>query len=273
MINTHYLKELRCDSLPKRRGDKDADVTRVQEWINLQKYTDGSFQITISIDGDFGPATESAVKAFQDHQQLAVDGIVGPITWGALTEPMQRGYSKLIFTEETTFAQRVIDYAHQHLSQHPTEFNPNRGPWVRSYCYGNDGRQFPWCAGFVTTIVDMAADSVGRNVEHYMENSLSCDFILKDALAGNKHQVHIRAAAVKQDATLVDPGDLFLVINRNNPMDATHIGIVVGISGSVITTVEGNTNDEGSREGVEVCKRFRDLATGAYDIIKLYQRF
>jgi peptidoglycan hydrolase-like protein with peptidoglycan-binding domain len=47
------------------------------------------------IDGDFGPKTDAAVKAFQgDHteppapkgngKQLAKDGIVGPITWCAL---------------------------------------------------------------------------------------------------------------------------------------------------------------------------------------------
>ena len=36
------------------------------------------------IDGKFGPRTESAVKAFQRDNALQVDGIVGPITWGAI---------------------------------------------------------------------------------------------------------------------------------------------------------------------------------------------
>lgn len=38
------------------------------------------------IDGVFGPVTERAVKAFQSKQRLVVDGIVGPVTWGKLTE-------------------------------------------------------------------------------------------------------------------------------------------------------------------------------------------
>ena len=49
----------------------------------------------MGIDGEFGPKTDAAVKAFQgDHteppapkgngKQLVKDGIVGPITWCAL---------------------------------------------------------------------------------------------------------------------------------------------------------------------------------------------
>lgn len=36
------------------------------------------------IDGNFGPATKTAVETFQRDAKLSVDGIVGPKTWAAL---------------------------------------------------------------------------------------------------------------------------------------------------------------------------------------------
>lgn len=39
----------------------------------------------IQVDGVFGPVTEIAVKAFQEQQNLTVDGIVGAQTWYCLT--------------------------------------------------------------------------------------------------------------------------------------------------------------------------------------------
>ncbi|MDX1926853.1 MAG: serine hydrolase [Pirellulaceae bacterium] len=38
----------------------------------------------LSVDGDFGPATEAAVKAFQRQKQIAVSGIVDAATWNQL---------------------------------------------------------------------------------------------------------------------------------------------------------------------------------------------
>jgi peptidoglycan hydrolase-like protein with peptidoglycan-binding domain len=36
------------------------------------------------IDGVFGPVTKTAVEQFQGYSGLAVDGVVGPLTWAAL---------------------------------------------------------------------------------------------------------------------------------------------------------------------------------------------
>lgn len=39
-----------------------------------------------------------------------------------------------------------------------------------------------------------------------------------------------------------------------------HTGFVESVNGEFINTIEGNTNDEGSREGYEVCRRARKIS-------------
>lgn len=58
-----------------KRGLKGAPVKRLQEKLGL------------TVDGDFGPATEKAVRDFQSANGLAVDGIAGPDTFTAMGLP------------------------------------------------------------------------------------------------------------------------------------------------------------------------------------------
>ena len=61
-----------------RRGSVGETVEELQALLNAKHGTE------MEIDGSFGKATETAVKAFQQAHGLTVDGIVGPKTWAAL---------------------------------------------------------------------------------------------------------------------------------------------------------------------------------------------
>jgi len=50
----------------------------------LQRALRRTPNLGLVVDGVFGPATENAVKEFQQGSGLVVDGIVGPQTWAAL---------------------------------------------------------------------------------------------------------------------------------------------------------------------------------------------
>ena len=60
-----------------RNGSKGPDVNRWQYFLIGLGY------LRAQADGDFGPQTEKATKAFQRAQGLSADGMVGPQTLGA----------------------------------------------------------------------------------------------------------------------------------------------------------------------------------------------
>jgi hypothetical protein len=70
-----------------KRGSKGDAVRTMQARLNLHLVN--GYGKGISTDGDFGPATEAAVRWYQECRHgapfnLSVDGVVGPATWVSL---------------------------------------------------------------------------------------------------------------------------------------------------------------------------------------------
>ncbi|MDQ1539218.1 MAG: hypothetical protein QOE58_3611 [Actinomycetota bacterium] len=65
-------------------GDKNHPVQTLQHLLRAHGNT-------VAVDGIFGPRTDAAVRAFQRSKNLAVDGLVGARTWGALIIQVSRG--------------------------------------------------------------------------------------------------------------------------------------------------------------------------------------
>ena len=67
-----------------RKGDQNHPVRTLQDLLRARGHS-------VAVDGIFGPATDAAVRAFQQEKHLAVDGVVGPITWAALVVTVRLG--------------------------------------------------------------------------------------------------------------------------------------------------------------------------------------
>jgi hypothetical protein len=253
-----YLEaELKFEQTVERGSRARASVKRVQEWLCLQ----GEL---ITVDGDFGPATEAAVKKFQSRRKLAANGVVTPATFKKLTSPL---LILKTFTPGNTNSVRALALriANRCFALKSREAGgQNRGPWVRLFNYGMDGENYPWCAGFVSWCLDYAAFLLDLK-NPLDEHTLSCDRLAEIA----KHkEIFVSATEVKNGLVKPEPGQLFLLRHQSRKNDWIHTGFVFRAHEETFETIEGNTNDGGSREGYGVFKRTRSF-TPRYDFILL----
>jgi len=240
---------------PIRRGSAGKKVRLVQELLCVNGFN-------IVIDGKFGPATQHSVCQFQAKRGLKVDGIVFEITFRELLIPLEN-VTREIPVNNRSAGEMVAAYAKQHLEEHPREVGgQNKGPWVRLYMNGNEGHQWPWCAGFVSFILKQTFYNMGKDLP--FKTSFSCDLLATYAMEKGRFLRGFKVENQRQ----VKPGVLFL--SRRSPTDWVHTGIVTGVdfTNGIFYTIEGNTNDEGSREGYEVCTRTRAFTNKDFLLIE-----
>lgn len=235
------------------KGDSGPYVWIIQEWLCLHG-------INIVIDGSFGPATEAAIKKFQLINILKATGVVEGVTFGKLIEPLINAL-KPIPVNGQSLHELIIAYAQQHLKQHPMQIGSrNMGPWIRYYMEGYKGSKLSWSAGFVSSIVKQASLSLG--IEPPLKTS---DYHSELANNAKKNGSFLSERALLADKTKLRSGSIFL--SREFPGHWTHSGIVIEIDDEIILTIEGNTNDEGSADGYEVCQRIRNYDSKDFIIV------
>jgi cell wall-associated NlpC family hydrolase len=66
-----------CDAAAFRLGDTGQEISEIQQALASSGYD-------VSVDGDFGPATQEAVRQFQRDHHLTADGLVGDQSYQAL---------------------------------------------------------------------------------------------------------------------------------------------------------------------------------------------
>ncbi|MEO3404816.1 peptidoglycan-binding domain-containing protein [Mucilaginibacter sp. CAU 1740] len=268
MIKKQYLKEIAIASTQQRHGNSNTtkDVNKIQSWLNLYAITHPSAGTATGIDGDFGPATETAVENFQIAKNLPQTGVVDNNVFAKLCEPMVNAFTTPV--QGNGLRELIVNTALQHLSNAPFELvikgQSNSGPWVRAYMDNNEGTPWFWCMGFVQTIIDQAASQLGKDFRTLMPLTYSCDTV---GTTGINKGLLTRYAQVRTNPGIVKPGDIFLL--QKTPNDWVHTGLITGVHGELFETVEGNTNTDGSSNGNGVYKRVRNFQSSKLDVFSI----
>jgi hypothetical protein len=148
----------------------------------------------------------------------------------------------------STLAQRTFEIALSQIGVTEEPKGSNGGPQVTQYLKSIGlGAGHAWCMAFVYWCVNEACKELG------LKNPLI-------KTGGVLHQwnnvKHLRLLPNRSSA--IKAGDIFIM---DYGRGLGHTGIVGQLSNSVLYTIEGNTNDEGSREGYEVAERQRTITS------------
>jgi hypothetical protein len=205
--------------------------------------------------GVFDSQLESVVRLFQAQHSddsglpLKVDGQVGFHTWTALFGVV----SQAVQAVAPLLAQAIAIAASQ-VGQMEDPKGSNRGGMVDVYLRAagldpnvGDPDSRPWCMCFMYWVFQQASALLHRN--NPVPKTASCHHHW-DVAANLPNVARITAQEALQDRSLIKPGLIFVLDFGGGQ---GHTGIVeASLPGGVLQTLEGNSNDNGSRNGVGV---------------------
>ena len=205
-------------------------------------------------DGVFSAETLEAVQLFQSRSvdfqghPLVVDGQIGPMTWASLfkLEPA------LPVRPTTALLEKVLVVADLEVGIMEEPPGSNRGPKVNQYLasvgLNANAGNFAWCAAFVYWCFREA--SAALTIANPAIRTAGAVDVWN--AAGSKGFRRVTCAEASDSPIQVQPGMLFVLSTGGGH---GHVGFVESCAGVVLTTIEGNSNEGGSREGVGVFRR------------------
>jgi hypothetical protein len=219
-------------------NEADATVVRaIADRLRALGYT------VTSPAGRFDSALKSVVRLFQSQhvdalaRPLAADGEVGPMTWAALFG------APAPTTGAASLAAAALAVAIAEIGTMEDPVGSNRGRRVEEYLASTGlGGGFFWCMAFVHFCFMTAAKQ--RGVPNPFPRTAGCIDAWNRASA-----FRITRQAALQSPDRVVPGAVFIFDYGNG---AGHTGFVRSSVGGALRTVEGNSNPDGSRNGIGV---------------------
>ncbi len=231
-----------------KEGDLDR-VTVVALQNRINELGLGPLQAT----GTYGLKTKSAIKLFQSTHRdqngnpLEIDGKVGAITWAALF-----GIEEVNTVNDagSLLLKKVVEVAQSQLGVMEKPPGSNKGPEVNQYL---DSVGCPpglfWCASFVYWCFRKASQELNRANPAVQTGGCLNHW---NKSKGEK----ITAAQAAADPALIKPGQIF-ILDHGSGMG--HTGLIEKVEGGFISTIEGNSNVAGSRNGIGVFRLQRKI--------------
>ncbi|ADV82651.1 CHAP domain-containing protein [Terriglobus saanensis] len=211
----------------------------------------------VDVDGKYGAETAGAVEHFQARSvdsngtPLLIDGKVGPTTWAVLFG--DRTVPTLTKTKAVSpLLKKILNVAAGEIGTMEVPPGSNRGPEVDLYIEktGLDpAGHFAWCACFVYWCFDKAAGSLDTPNPCPKTAGVLAHWADANHVSSARR---ILSEEAQNEPSLIVPGTLFLLRTSGT---AGHMGLIEEVHGNQLTTIEGNTNDGGSREGIGVFRR------------------
>lgn len=248
-----------------KAGERNGEIVKALK-VKLNDVLGLGSDMALAVDNpNFGTKMTQVVMMFQarnaDSQgvPLKADGEIGSVAWeilfGADSVPVATVASDPLLAA-------ALKTAQDEEAKRVQEVRPplNRGPRVDDYQtrtglklkVGSDG--FAWCACFLYWCFDEASKSIGR--KNPVIKTAGCqDHWNRSKEAGIAQVTGLRATSKPE---LVKPGMIFIMAFGGG---TGHTGIVESVQGGFITSIEGNSNNQGSRDGFGVFRLTRKLNT------------
>jgi hypothetical protein len=230
------------------------NIQKVQQRLNAELKDVAGYK-PITEDGIYGVDTKKSIALFQVKHGLATDGIAGPETLAELF-PHDFSYDitairpvPALNPGETSLSYRAMQYLIAQNGVRERTGN-NDGTAVETFlrCVGL-GKGYSWCMAFIYWAFYMASTDTKK-------------YLPLKKTGGCMDQYNFCKSAPFETLSVLHPAapmvtDIFIIDLHKG---AGHTGMITGLNlDGTVSTIEGNTNDNGSANGDGVYERKRNV--------------